>query len=218
MHGVPLPRPVRAGGGAQSRPMRAGRCPLKRARLAAQHYPTHGRGPHDDCQAQKKRLLLHRPLRRPRCRGARRRPSASGGKRSKAMSCGALWATKSVKCGCGWSSNGPGGASWAGRWAAGSKPPCAGSGKPCRRIADTIAGSSLTKGKPTLRCCPAGSPGPAPKAKAGPTRPGPLINYPLRRRCGVPGRKSCSFSKSLAVHTARIELIIANYNQRILSD
>ena len=41
---------------------------------------------------------------------------------------------------------------------------------------------------------------------------------PLRRRCGMPGRKSCSFSKSLAMHTTRIGSIIANYDQRILSD
>ena len=52
-----------------------------------------------------------------------------------------------------------------------------------------------------------------------PPRPGPkgegrtnvagAINCPLRRRCGVPGRKSCSFSKSLAVHTARIKWVTA---------
>ena len=60
-------------------------------------------------------------------------------------------------------------------------------------------------------------PRPGPKGE-GRTNAAGAINCPLRRHCGVPGRKSCSFSKSLAVHTARIELIIANYNQRILSD
>ena len=38
------------------------------------------------------------------------------------------------------------------------------------------------------------------------------INCSLRQRCGVLVRKSCSFSKSLAMHTARIKLVIDNYN------
>jgi len=38
------------------------------------------------------------------------------------------------------------------------------------------------------------------------------INYSLRQRCGVLVRKSYSFSKSLAMHTARIKIVIDNYN------
>ena len=38
------------------------------------------------------------------------------------------------------------------------------------------------------------------------------INYSLRQRCCVLVRKSCSFSKSLVMHTARIKLVIDNYN------
>ncbi len=38
------------------------------------------------------------------------------------------------------------------------------------------------------------------------------INCSLRHRCGVLVRKSCSFSKSLAMHTARIKIVIDNYN------
>ena len=38
------------------------------------------------------------------------------------------------------------------------------------------------------------------------------INCSLRQRCGVLVRKSCSFSKSLAGHTARIKIVIDNYN------
>ena len=34
----------------------------------------------------------------------------------------------------------------------------------------------------------------------------------LRQRGGVLVRKSCSFSKSLAMHTARIKIVIDNYN------
>ena len=112
MHGVPLPRPVRAGGGAQSRPIRAGRCPVERAPLAAQHCPAHGYSPQADCQTNKKK---RRSPRRPCCRGARPKPSASGGKCSGSMSSGALWAPKDEKCGAGWSSNAPGGALGAGQ-------------------------------------------------------------------------------------------------------
>lgn len=38
------------------------------------------------------------------------------------------------------------------------------------------------------------------------------INCSLRQRCGVLVRKSCSFSKSLVIHTARIKIVIDNYN------
>jgi len=38
------------------------------------------------------------------------------------------------------------------------------------------------------------------------------INCSLRQRCCVLVRKSCSFSKSLVMHTARIKLVIDNYN------
>ena len=38
------------------------------------------------------------------------------------------------------------------------------------------------------------------------------INCSLRQRCGVLVRKSCSFSKSLAMHTARIKIVIDSYS------
>ena len=38
------------------------------------------------------------------------------------------------------------------------------------------------------------------------------LNCSLRQRCGVLVRKSCSFSKSLIMHTARIKVVIDNYN------
>jgi insertion element IS1 protein InsB len=38
------------------------------------------------------------------------------------------------------------------------------------------------------------------------------INCSLRQRCGVLVRKSCSFSKSLSMHTARIKIVIDHYN------
>jgi insertion element IS1 protein InsB len=38
------------------------------------------------------------------------------------------------------------------------------------------------------------------------------VNCSLRQRCGVLVRRSCSFSKKLAIHTARIKIVIDNYN------
>jgi len=38
------------------------------------------------------------------------------------------------------------------------------------------------------------------------------INCSLRQRCGVLVRKSCSFSKSLHMHTARIKIVVDSYN------
>jgi insertion element IS1 protein InsB len=42
------------------------------------------------------------------------------------------------------------------------------------------------------------------------------INCSLRQRCGVLASKSCSFSKSLAMHTSRIKIVIDNYNRNII--
>lgn len=38
------------------------------------------------------------------------------------------------------------------------------------------------------------------------------IHCSLCQRCGVLVRKSCSFSKSLAMHSARIKIVIDKYN------
>lgn len=38
------------------------------------------------------------------------------------------------------------------------------------------------------------------------------LNCALRQRCGVLVRKSCSISKSLAMHTTRIKICIDNHN------
>ena len=42
------------------------------------------------------------------------------------------------------------------------------------------------------------------------------LNCSLRQRCGVLVRKSCSFSKSLPMHAARIKICIDQHNQRII--
>ena len=42
------------------------------------------------------------------------------------------------------------------------------------------------------------------------------LNGSLRHRCGVLVRKSCSFSKCLKMHTARIKIVIDNHNQNII--
>ena len=56
-----------------------------------------------------------------------------------------------------------------------------------------------TSEKPIPRCCPKGE-GQANIVEA--------LNCSLRQRCGVLVRKSCSFSKSLAMHNARIKIVI----------
>ena len=58
-----------------------------------------------------------------------------------------------------------------------------------------------------------------PRAKGeGQTNIVEAINCALRQRCGVLVRKSCSFSKSLAMPTARIKIIIHNYNRNVILD
>jgi len=42
------------------------------------------------------------------------------------------------------------------------------------------------------------------------------LNCSLRQRCGVLVRKSCSFSKSLSMHAARIKICIDHHNQSII--
>ena len=58
---------------------------------------------------------------------------------------------------------------------------------------------------------PADAHRPHPKGSGG-TSIVEAINCSLRQRCGVLVRKSCSFSKSLRMHTARIKIVIDNYN------
>lgn len=52
---------------------------------------------------------------------------------------------------------------------------------------------------------------PCPKAE-GQTSIVESINCSLRQRCAVLVRKTCSFSKSLAMHAARIKIVIDNHN------
>jgi IS1 family transposase len=58
---------------------------------------------------------------------------------------------------------------------------------------------------------PRGPHRPCPKGE-GQTSIVEAINCALRQRCGVLVRKSCSFSKCLTMHTARIKIVIDNYN------
>ena len=56
---------------------------------------------------------------------------------------------------------------------------------------------------------------PCPKG-AGQTSIVEAINWSLRQRSGVLVRKSCSFSKCLKMHTARIKIVIDNHNRSII--
>ena len=116
---------------------------------------------------------------------------------------------KSGNVGCGWLSSGLAAALWAGYWAAGAKPRYGAYGPRYRSGIAATAGTSLTSGKPTPRGCHAGSTDLVRRAKGeGQTSIVEALNCSLRQRCGVLVRKSCSFSKSLAMHTARIKFII----------
>ena len=42
------------------------------------------------------------------------------------------------------------------------------------------------------------------------------INCSLRQRCGVLVRKACSFSKALAMHDARLKIVIDNFNTTLI--
>ena len=44
------------------------------------------------------------------------------------------------------------------------------------------------------------------------------LNCSFRQRCGGLVGKSCSFSKCMKMHAARIKIIIDNHNQRIILD
>ena len=57
------------------------------------------------------------------------------------------------------------------------------------------------------RCCPKGSSG---------TSIIEAINCSLRQCCGVLVRKSCSFSKTLAMHDAHLKIIIDNFNTPLI--
>lgn len=59
---------------------------------------------------------------------------------------------------------------------------------------------------------PAGPHCPCPKGE-GQTNIVEALNCSLRQRCGVLVRKSCSFSKSLLMHAARIKICIDRHNQ-----
>ena len=64
-------------------------------------------------------------------------------------------------------------------------------------------------------CCPAGSTAALPKG-SGVTSIVEAVNCSLCQCCSVLVRKTCSFSKSLALHMVRIKIVIDNYN-RILN-
>jgi insertion element IS1 protein InsB len=54
---------------------------------------------------------------------------------------------------------------------------------------------------------------PSPKG-SGQTNIVEAVNCSLRQRCAVLVRKSCSFSRSLAMHRVRLQLIIDDHNRR----
>ena len=132
------------------------------------------------------------------------------------MNCGPSWGVESVRSGCGWLLSGPGGASWAGRWAAGAKRPCASGGSRCRCITAGIVGSSPTSGKPTPRCCRGGSTGPAPKAGGRPASSRLLI-VPCASvaacSCASPARSASRWPCTRTELKSRLVITISPYNR-----
>jgi insertion element IS1 protein InsB len=117
---------------------------------------------------------------------------------------------KRRKCGCGWPSSGPVGASWRLRivaWVLGTRGTAT-----CRRRWAALP--------PRYRrhCWYHTDEWPAYAAvlpahahrrdEAGQTNVVEALNCSLRQRCGVLVRKSCSFSKSLSMHQARIKIVM----------
>ena len=126
------------------------------------------------------------------------------------MKCGRLWANGGEKFGSGWPSSVPAGASWPGCWAGVIRPrPGAYGWRPpryrrhCWYFTDLWEAYVGVLPRWHHRRCPKGSGG---------TNIVEALNCSLRQRCGVLVRKSCSFSKSLSVHTARIKIVIDRYN------
>ena len=129
------------------------------------------------------------------------------------MKCGRFWANNCENSGPGWPSLVPAGASWLGCWAGVMRPrPGAYGWRSPSGITDTAGPSpTYTKVLPRWqhRPCAKG---------AGQTNIVEAINCSLRKHCGALVRKSCSFNKSLAIPTARIKIIIHNYNQNVILD
>ena len=77
----------------------------------------------------------------------------------------------------------------------------------CRLIAGLLPAYAQVLPRWQHRPCPKGE---------GQTSIVEAVNCALRQRCGVLVRKSCSFSKCLVMHKARIKIVIDNYNRALL--
>ncbi|GAB3729422.1 hypothetical protein GCM10027594_11520 [Hymenobacter agri] len=64
-----------------------------------------------------------------------------------------------------------------------------------------------------VQALPTGQYRPCPKGE-GQTNIVESLNCSLRQRCGVLVRKSCSFSKSLRMHAARLKICIDQHNRK----
>ena len=100
---------------------------------------------------------------------------ARNGKSWSWMSYGALWGIKSARSGCGSRSSVPGNACGLDAGQPGAKPRYANSGRSHPAATTATVGILPTSGKHTPRCCPAGSIGLVPRAKAKPASSKPSI-------------------------------------------
>ena len=131
------------------------------------------------------------------------------------MRCGRSSTANGVKYGFGWPSNGPVDGSVA--WVLGRRDAAT-----ARRLWQALPKRYhrhcwyFTDLFPAhVQALPLGPHRPCPKGE-GQTNIVEALNCSLRQRCGVLVRKSCSFSKSLAMHTARIKICIDQHNDKIM--
>ena len=117
------------------------------------------------------------------------------------MKCGPLWAVNGARSGFGWPSSAPAGASWLGCWAAATRPRPGACGKPCPGVTAGIGWYFTDLFPAYVDALPRWRHRRRPKGDGG-TSVIEAVNCSLRQRCGVLARKSCSFSKSLIMHTA----------------
>jgi len=205
------PSPVCARRRGQGRAVRPSGPGTGRAQFTTQHRPRHRSGPCDGRPTGKKKRRCPRPPCRARGRKRRRK---SAGKPWNWTRCGRLWAAKSVKSGRGWP--------WlaverASRrsvaWVVGRRDAAT-----ARRWWAALPGRYrrhcwyfTDRWEAHVSALPRWQHRRSPKGSGG-TSIVEAVNCALRQRGGVLVRKSCSFSKSLEMHTARSKIVIDKYN------
>ena len=192
MPGLPLPSPVRAGSGAQGGPYAQADALLVERNSQRRIVRATGVARTTIAKRLKKASAPALPL-------PRLRPKKAQKKRWKALELGELWSFVGHKRRKAWPWLA---VEWASRrivaWTLPRHYRCH-----CWYFTD--------QWKTYATDLPRWQHGPCPKGE-GQTSLVEAINCSLRQRCGALVRKSCPFSKSLAMHNAQIRIVIDNHN------